>query len=439
MLVAIKDDEYSDSAEVLPDGTHLLFSIATGMAATDRWDKARVVVQSLKSGEPKTLIQGASSARYLPTGHLLYATGGSIFAVPFDAQRLELTGPAVAVVEGVRRSPGGVTGAAMFDVSRTGSLIYIPGPPSTSSGYVDVALADRQGNIQPLKLPPGPYEVPRISPDGKRIAFGSAVGAEAVVWKYELTGIHQMQRITFGGNNRFPIWSSDSRRLAFQSDREGDLGIFSQDADGTGQAERLTKADAGTAHVPESWSSKGDALLFTVNKGSEVSLWTLSFPDKKIAPFDNVHTRIPTGAVFSPDGRWVAYASDESTRVTIYVQPFPPTGAKYQIFTKLGDSPHHPIWSPDGRELFYNPRPTGFEAVSVTTTPTLAFGTPIPVPRSLQMAAPAGLRTLDVTPDGKFLGLLVPGQVQSGTPEPAQIQVVLNWFEELKQRVASGR
>ena len=150
-----------------------------------------------------------------------------------------------------------------------------------------------------------------------------------MVWKYDLAGGHAMQRLTFGGNNRFAVWSSDSRRIAFQSDRESDLGIFAQDADGTGQAERLTKADPGTSHVPESWSPNGDVLLFTVNKGSDVSLWTLSLQDKKSAPFDTVQARIPTGAIFSPDGRWVAYGSDESGRTTVYVQPFPPTGAVY--------------------------------------------------------------------------------------------------------------
>ena len=346
----------------------------------------------MTSGEPKTVIEGGSDARYIPTGHLVYAVGGGLFAVAFDVQRLEVKGGPVPMVEGVRRSSGGVTGAAHFSFSSIGSLIYVPGPVSTSSALLDIALIDRKGGAEPLKLPPGPYLMPRVSPDGTRIAFGTDDGKEAIIYHYDLSGTSAMRRVTFGGNNRFPIWSRDGKRVAFQSDREGDLAIFSQSADGTGIAERLTKPEQGESHAPESWSPKADRLLFSVTKGSDMSLWAFSLQDKSVTPFDAVHSSNPIGAVFSPDGRWVAYTSTERGTTTIYVQPFPATGAKYQLFAKGADSPHEVVWSPDGKELFYNPRAGEFEAVSVATEPTFAFGNPVAVPRPFRLSPPAARR-----------------------------------------------
>ena len=265
---AFKGDDISDTlAAVLRQDVDWTALPAPG-TARDRWDKARIVVQSITSGEPKTLIEGGSDARYVPTGHLVYALSGIVYAVAFDVKRLEVYGRRVPVIQGVRRSTGGTTGAASFSFSSNGSLTYIPGPLSATLSQL--ALANRQGGVELLKLPPGDYLMPRVSPDGTRIAFGIDDGKEAIVYTYELSN-ETMQRLTFGGNNRFPIWSGDSKRVAFQSDRDGDLGIFWQAAIG-GKAERLTKADQGTSHAPESWSPKGDTFLYSVTKESDVSL-----------------------------------------------------------------------------------------------------------------------------------------------------------------------
>src|SRR5207244_1144672 len=202
----------------------------------------------------------------------------------------------------------------------------------------DLFLFDRKGGGEPLKLPSGLYAYPRVSPDGRRIAFESTDGREATISIYELSGASSVRRLTFGGNNRFPIWSADGRRVAFQSDREGDLGIFWQPADVSGAAERLTKPDQGTSHVPESWSPKDDRFSFSVVKGASASLWTFSVKDKKAAPFCEVRSSSPLNSEFSPDGRWVAYTLRENF-ATIYVQPFPATGAKYQI--SKDDFGHH--------------------------------------------------------------------------------------------------
>ena len=433
VLVRVKDDEEADAPQLLPGGQHVLFTLATG-TAPDRWEKARIVVQSVASGERKTLIEGGSDARYVPTGHLVYAVGNSLFAVAFDLQRLEVRGSRTPMVEGVRRSSGRVTGAAHFSVSSTGSLIYIPGPFSRSSASLDIAVIDGRGEVERLKLPSGPYLLPRASRDGTRIAFGTDDGKEAIVWIYPVSGRSQMQRLTYGGNNRVPLWSSDGKRVAFQSDREGDLAIFWQSTAG-GTAERLTKPEQGESHAPESWSPKGDRFLFSVTKGSDVSLWTFSLQDRKATPFGEVHSSFPVGARFSPDGRWVAYASTERGTTTIYVQPFPATGDKHQLSAKGLQNPHEVAWSPDGKELFYVPRIGGFEAVSITTEPTFAFGTAVAVPRPFLLGPPNSPTLYDIAPDGKFVGLITAGQTESDAARVPQIQVVLNWFEELKARV----
>ena len=246
-----------------------------------------------------------------------------------------------------------------------------------------------------------------------------------------------MRRLTFGGNNRLPIWSADGQRIAFQSDRDGDRAIFWQAADVSGAAERLTKPDAGTSHVPESWSPGGERFLFSVTKGTDVSLWTFSLRDRKATPFGDVHSSTPTGAVFSPDGRWVAYASTvEGRTTTIFVQPFPATGAKYQVPMSGAGNQHQPLWSRDGKELFYNPRPGGFEVVSVTTSPTFVFGNPVAIRRPFPAAGPTLPRAYDITPDGRFVAAVAAGPDATLTP---RIEMVLNWFEELKQRVPAGR
>ncbi len=182
---------------------------------------------------------------------------------------------------------------------------YVPGSASIAGAREDLALIDRKGAVEPLRLPSGAYQFPRVSPDGKLVALGTNDGKEEIVWIYDLAGTTAMRRLTFGGKNRFPLWSSDAERVAFQSDREGDLGIFWQRADGTGTAERLTKPDQGTSHVPESWSPKGEQFLFSVTKGSTNALWMFSLQDKKTTPFDDVRSSRRKGALLHPPDRWI--------------------------------------------------------------------------------------------------------------------------------------
>jgi serine/threonine-protein kinase len=438
--VRVEDGEEAHGPQILPGGQLVLFTLATG-TARDRWDRGRIVVQSLASGVRTTLVDGGSDARYFATGHIVYALSGVLYAVPFDTQRLAVTGAAVPIVEGVSRATGNQTGAAHFSVSETGSLIYIPGPPDASAGLgetMQLGLIDRKGVIEPLPLPPDAYQMPRVSPDGTRMAFGTDDGKEAIVWIYPLLGKAPRRRLTFGGNNRFPIWSADGKRIVFQSDRDGDAALFWQPADGGGTAERLTTPMGSTSHVPESWSPHGDRLLYSVETQGDIALWVFSVQDRKATPYGDVRSTTPIAATFSPDGRWVAYASTDREKQTVYVQPFPATGAKYQLVAKGLDTPSHPVWSPDGKELFYNPRPLGLEVVSVSTTPTFAFGNSVPVPRPFQLTPPEQRRAYDITPGGKFVARISATRTQYGAQAP-HIQVVVNWFEELRERVPTTR
>jgi serine/threonine-protein kinase len=434
VLVSVHEGEQVYGPQILPDGETVLFSVASG-ATAERWDKARIVTQSLRSGERKTLVEGGSDGRYLPTGHLVYARGGIVYAVAMDLRRLEVTGEHVPIIEGVRRAAASVTGAAQFDFSSTGSLIYMPGPISGVTSLSELALIDRKGGVVPLKLPPGPYEHPRVSPNGAQLAFAIDDGKEANVWTYELGSTMSMQRLTSGGKNRFPIWSGDGRRIAFQSDREGDLAIFWQRADAPGPgAGRLTRPEPGTAHVPEAWSPIEERLLFGVTRGSRVSLWTLFLPDKKATPFSDEQSPSPPNATFSPDGQLVAYTLTEGEVNRIYVQPFPATGERHLVST---GSAVAPVFSRDGRELVSQPRGGQGAVQAIITKPRFSFSPPTPIPRGGAFTSVTGQRNYDLMPDGRILGVVPAGQTLLAGSTAPQFQVVLNWFEELRRRVPS--
>jgi serine/threonine-protein kinase len=417
VVATVKEDELAVHPRMLPGGG-LMFSIASGR---NQYDAAQIVAQDLKTGARKVLVQGGSDGRYVHTGQLVYALSGSLLAVPFDPQRLEVRGGPVPVVEGVTRALQ--TGVGQFDFSNTGSLIYVPGPTLISSAENSLVIDDRKGGVQPLKLPPGSYGFPRVSRNGTRVTYHTDDGKDAAVWVYDLSGANAPRRLTFQGRNRSPVWSPDAERIAFQSNREGDFAIFWQRADGTGTAERLTKPEKGEIHVPDSFSSDGEHLSFTVVQAntSVSAIWTLSLRDRKITPF----AASPGGAeasTFSPDGRWVAY---HASGTGIFVRAFPASPAQYQIAAGS-----HALWSRDGRQLFFGVGPNQFAVVNVTTQGGFAFSPPVRFAVALQ-GAPNGSTRYDILPDGRFIGVV------SNTTQPGarpQIDVVLNWFEEVKQR-----
>jgi Tol biopolymer transport system component len=249
---------------------------------------------------------------------------------------------------------------------------------------------------------------------------------------YDLAGTSSIRRLTIGGRNHAPVWSADGQRIIFQSDRDGDVAIFWQRADGTGPVERLTKADADTAHVPESVSPDGKHLLFGKTEKGMNSLQLYAFADRTTTPFGSISSAFPTCATFSPDGRWVAHTAVRTIGVTgsaarLYVQPFPPTGTTYEIGAGI-----HPMWSRDGKQLFFRPGQGQFAHVSISSQPTFTFGNPVAsLSGALIDSGPTVQRPYDITPDGKLVGVI--GGIDAGVA--SRIEVVLNWFDELKQRV----
>jgi len=444
LLAAVKPGEAAQAPQVLPGGDAVLFTLARRLGTSTfenklfDWDKAQVVVQSLKSGERKTLIDRGNAATYLPTGHLVYAAGENIFAVPFDLTRREVTGGPIPVVEGVRRGffTNFSSGLAHFNVSENGTLLWVPATNTGLASPRDLAILDGRGGVEPLKLPARPYGSPRVSPDGRQIAVGTDDGKSADLWIYELSGAKSARQLTLDGHNRFPVWSADGQRVAFQSDREGDLAVFWQRADGTSSAARLTKPEPGAEYTPQAWSPDEKTLLLTVSKGTTRVLSTFSLDDRKVTAVAEVQdSAIPMAATFSPDGRWVAY-SVVTTNVSAYVAPFPATGARYSIANDI----FYPTWSRDGKEIIFDDFKVGgvsqFVGIKVTTQPTFTFGNPEPRPSTGLLRDLGFGRNFDIMPDGKrFVGIVDARGAKPGASTAERIQVVLNWFEELKQHV----
>ena len=413
----------------------MLFTVVSGSPNPD-WDRARIVVQSIRTGERRVVMEGATDGRYLSTGHLVYAVGGALQAARFDLATSRIVGTPVTVLSGVRRaiSVGSLRAEALAVIAENGTLAYVPGPAAFPMSRT-IAVIDRDGHERLLPIPPGPYESPRISPDGRFLAYGSVDGRDATIWVYELSGQGAPRRLTFTGNNRYPVWSPDSRRLAFQSDRDAETGIFVQNADGTGQAERLTLAEPGAIHFPESWARVGDRLSFSVLTSSGSALWTVSVAGKEATPFGGVTGIGPHNSAVSPDGGWIAYTS-RSEPNGVFVQPVPATGARYQI-SSTSEIGHHPFWSPDGKELFYLGAERGGLLVGVTLVVAngVTAGKSTVFPRALAANTNAtGPSNYDITRDGRsFVGIR--GASEALNSPATEIHVVLNWLDELRRLV----
>jgi len=399
--------------EFLPGSKAVLFA-AGNLASTT------VAVYSIGNGQRRDLIPGATHPQYALSGQLVYAQQGTLMAVPFDPQRLTVTGAAVPVVEGVLESSA--LTAPQYGISSAGSLVYIPGV----QGSRRLLWVGRNGAEQPLTVPAHAYDSPRISPDGRKIA----VSIDGQIWLYDLSR-DTLTRLTFAGNtNNRPVWTPDGKRVAFYSNKEGQLNLFWQLADGSGGLERLIASE--NLNVPLSFSPDGQLLAFNdLNPTTQTDIWVLRLNDRKAQPF--LRTPFTEGAArFSPDGHWLAYISDESGRFEVYVQPYPGPGGKWQISTEGGGEP---VWNPNGRELFYRSG-NKMMAAEVTTQPSFAVGKPRVLFMGEYVLASVPVANYDVSPDGQRFLMVKPSEQAASL---SQIVVVQNWFEELKQKVPTGK
>ena len=317
LIVEARDGEQMHGPQLLSGGEWVLFTTTT-VEGESRWDQAQIVAESLESHDRVVLWEGGSDAQYVPTGHLVYALEDGLFAVPFDLESLRVTGGAVSITEGVMRSlnPQGNTATANYGLSRDGSLVYVEG--SELGGDLTLALVDSDGVIEGLNVPSMIYNHPRVSPDGTQVAVSSFDEGDArgFVWVYDLSGDTTIRQLTFDRGNVFPIWTPDGEWITFASnrdtEREDTASIYRTRADGSGVAERLTTAEEGEFHFPESYSGDG-RLSFRANVGGTNGVWTLSGED---GAEPEVFIVLPEsnqgGSVFSPDGNWIAYQSNES-------------------------------------------------------------------------------------------------------------------------------
>jgi eukaryotic-like serine/threonine-protein kinase len=411
------------SPEYLPGGKAMLFVTAT---SSFNWSNSQIAVQLLDTGERRNLFRAGMQPRYESSGHLVYAQGGNLIAMGFDCKKLAVTGVAVPVVEGVLQST--LNGAAQFSISSTGSLAYVPG--NIQQAQRQMVWADRNGNEKTVAAPARGYIYPRLSPDGRSIAV-SILEQDVQIWLYDLSR-ETLARFTLDGStNLNPTWTPDSKQIAFQSNREGQPSIFWRRADGSGGAERLTSSEY--THVPSSWSPDGQELaFFEISPTSGYDIWVLHLADRKTRPFLQTpfNESVPR---FSPDGHWLAYISNENGRFEVYVQPYPGPGGKYQIST---EGATEPAWNPSGRELFYRSGDK-MMAVDFSTQPNFSPGKPRVLFQGKYEPSPATHPNYDVANDGqRFLILKSNEKPDSG---PTQINIVLNWSEELKRRVPSEK
>ena len=410
--------------QVLPGGKAVLFTaIRRG-----NFDDARIAVLSLDSGTITVLSEVGANARYSSSGHLIFARSGGLRAAPFNLASLKSTGESVVVLDEVLSNP--FTGAVHFTVSDAGSLVYVPGSVAhTNLGERSLVFVDRHGTAKPLSRPKAAYGDPRLSPDGQRLAV-TVNGRD--VWVYDLERGTSV-RLTPEGSDEFePVWTPDGKYVTFSSTASGTPNLFWALADGSGRMEQLAKSPL--AQFANAWTADGKALIFTTSGpsgDSDTSTLRVNGRERKVEPFLDGPSNDWT-AKFSPDGRWVAYVSDESGRPEIYVRPYPSKEPKTAISTEGGTEP---VWARNGRELFYR-NGDRMMAVSIATEPSLTPSKPITLFEAPYELTAPGYPNYDVSPDSQTFVMIKRSEQDAA---PRQLNLVVNWLEELKRRVPTNK
>ena len=425
--------EVTQGPQLLPGGERVLFTVtkraeSAPLPTMQAWNSAHVVVQSRTSGERTTIVAGGADARYLPTGHLVYALNDTLYAAPFDADTLKL-GTATPVLDRVARGVAGVlaSGAAQWTLSGDGTMAFLPGTGMMADDLRELAIVTEAGAGTPLKLPPAGYETPRFSPDGNAVAYVVRANNDAVVATYPLRGDAVPTQLTFTGQARNPIWSSDGASVIFQWDRDGNRGLWRHRADGTGRPERLTTAAKESAHIPV--GIVGTTLMFIEVAEGGQSLWIKGGTE---APrlFGGVRVPANISAAMAADGKWVAYTAPSSASISqVLMQPVPETGEIRAV-----SSGGRVRWPPGGNRIYYV-RTNDVFASDVSKLPTV--GVANHVPKVGSVVGLAGVN-FDVSADGRFIVVASPGQTDAAGSETPHIQVLLNWLDELKRLVPTN-
>lgn len=411
--------------QVLPGNKTVLFTIQTATQVS--YDEARIALLSLDTGKWRTLFEGGSYARYVPSGHIVYAHAGTLMAVPFDLNHLQITGSPGLVQDGVITTPE-TSGSAEYDIAaESGLLAYVPGsarPPERKLVWVD-----RQGIAKELPSPVNAYVEPRISPDGKSLVVQILNAGSTDLWIYEFAR-NALMRLTFGtGSSGFPVWTPDGRKVIYRA-RVPALSFRAKLADGSRPEETLfSKELEDPGATPSAVSPDAKTLLFGAHTpGGTVGTYAISLDgNARIQPFLQAAFN-QSQARFSPDGRWVVYVSNESSRQEVYVQPFPGSGGKWMISTEGGS---YPVWARNGREIFFR-NDDKMMSVPVEIQPTFKSGTP----RLLfQNRAYLGLGNYDVAADGQHFLMLREKEPPASSKE---LSIIFNWPDDLTRRAPSS-
>jgi len=409
--------------QAVPGEDLVLFTVGT-MDSPESYDDARIQAIRPSTGEQRTVLERASMARYVPSGHLVFGREGFLFAVPFDVDSLEVRGSPVPVLEdvmGMRSS-----GVVHVGFARNGLLAYIAGAPRTLQSRL--VWRDRGGGSEPLSAPVAGYLSPRISPDRTQIAAQIAGATTFDIWTYHI-GQETLTRLTFEGDNTAPVWSPDGRRIAFASVRDNALmSTYVKAADGSGQAEMVYSPDrienAGQM-VPRGWTPDGRSLILEFTNENATNVAVFSEADEEV----NIVLETPAaeGApVLSPNGRWLAYASDEAGDFQIFVRAYPGPGGKWQVSTAGGANPR---WSPDGTELFYRWQ-SELYAAAVDGSGDGFRASRLEVVLD-DLSATSANYDYDVLDSERFLVVESAGDDSA----PAGVTVVVDWLDELERRV----
>ena len=395
--------------ELLPDGKSVLFTVKFNTIST--FDEAAIAVYDMKSGTKKVLLRGGTYARYVPTGHIVYARTNFIYAVPFDLSKLEITGPPKQLFYGGWMNP--FSGDASFALSHDGMFLYIPRGVEAYS-VNKIKWVDMRGNFSSLVDTTNSYFSAALSPDGEKVAL-HVQEANDDIWLYHI-GRKSLTRLTFGdGNNGFPVWTPDSRYVIYASEHGHAPNIYRKVWDGSGKEERLTTSTQ--AQYPRSVSPDGKFLAFI----QDGDIWLLPLDGKgKAAPFFE-SPAIEGDPVFSPDGHYLAYETDESGRNEVVIVPFPTRNGKWQISSAGGSNP---IWSPSGNEIYFTQGSTLF-AVSIHSGNVFDYS----APRKILDLSSSGAFLVDISTDGKKFAVIT---LPSKDLSTSEYTVVTDLFQELK-------
>jgi serine/threonine-protein kinase len=411
----------------LPNSKGVLYTVRP--SPIENFDDAHIVIKPSSAGPPKVVFRGGYFGRYLASGHLVYIHAGTLFAAPFDLNKLEVIGPSVPVIEGVASNSG--SAGATFTVSDNGTLVFLPGEGATPDAPIH--WLQRDGKITELRSVPSDWTNPRFSPDGRRLA----VELSNDIWVYEWAR-DTFMRLTFDPSNETkPVWTPDGQRIVFASNRgHGSISnLYWQRSDGTGEIQRLT--DSPNTQSPGSWDPNGKFLAFQEQTGGGFDLMilpmegneSLGWKSGKPVPFLNTPAT-ETDPMFSPDGRWIAYSSPESGTLDVYVRPFPGPGGKWQISSGGGQLP---TWSRTRNEMFYRSFDNRIMEVSYTVQGN-SFKAEKPKIWSDRVLIPR--HRFDLHPDGNRFAVALG---DAGVQAPAdKVVFVFNFFEELR-RIAPVR